>query len=73
MRFLVRRDGRPFCNWPKGLNTETPTRITPMTKVRGAASIIVAAMATSIWTCCTSLVMRVMSDAAPKWPTSRAE
>ncbi len=30
-------------------------------------------MSTSIWTCCTSLVMRVMSEGAPNSPTSRAE
>ena len=28
---------------------------------------------TSICTCCTSLVLRVISDGAPKWATSRAE
>jgi hypothetical protein len=28
---------------------------------------------TSIWTCWTSLVTRVMSDGAPNWPTSRVE
>ena len=37
----------------------------------GAAIAIVQVMTTSNWTCCTSLVMRVMSDGAPKWPTSR--
>ena len=41
--------------------------------VSGAAIIIVVASTTSIWTCWTSLVMRVISDGAPKWPTSRAE
>ena len=45
----------------------------PITIVSGAAIIIVAASTTSICTCWTSLVMRVMSDDAPKRPTSRAE
>ena len=47
--------------------------ITPTTIVMGAAMAMVQAMTTSICTCCTSLVMRVMSDGAPKAPTSRAE
>ena len=34
---------------------------------------MVQAITTSICTCCTSLVMRVMSDGAPNVPTSRAE
>ena len=33
----------------------------------------VADTCTSIWTCCTSLVLRVMSEGAPKLPTSRCE
>ena len=45
----------------------------PMTRVSGAATIMVHTMTTSFWTCCTSLVIRVMSDGAPNWPTSRAE
>ena len=47
--------------------------MTPTTRVIGAATAIVAAITTSIWTCCTSLVMRVISDGAPNVPTSRAE
>ena len=39
----------------------------------GAITRIVQPASTSIWTCCTSLVFRVMSDGAPKVPTSRAE
>ena len=46
---------------------------TPTTIVMGAAMAIVQAITTSICTCWTSLVMRVMSDGAPKVPTSRAE
>ena len=41
--------------------------------VIGAASSRVQVISTSIWTCCTSLVMRVISDGAPKWSTSRLE
>ena len=48
-------------------------RMTPTTRVIGAAMAIVAAITTSICTCCTSLVMRVISDGAPNVPTSRAE
>ena len=46
---------------------------TPITMVMGAATAIVQAITTSICTCCTSLVMRVISDGAPNCPTSRAE
>ena len=48
-------------------------RMIPITIVSGAATIIVAPSTTSICTCCTSLVMRVMSDGAPNAPTSRLE
>jgi hypothetical protein len=48
-------------------------RITPITIVIGAATIIVVNITTTIWICCTSLVMRVISDGAPNLPTSRAE
>ncbi len=47
--------------------------ITPPIIVSGAAISMVQPMTTSIWTCCTSLVMRVMSDGGPNWLTSRAE
>ena len=46
---------------------------TPPTIMIGAATIIVAVISTSICTCCTSLVLRVISDGAPKWATSRLE
>ena len=39
----------------------------------GAITIIVALISTSIWTCWTSFVVRVISDGAPTLPTSRAE
>ena len=38
----------------------------PMTRVIGALMAMVPAMTTSICTCCTSLVIRVMSEGAPK-------
>jgi hypothetical protein len=37
----------------------------------GAATIIVQVISTSICTCWTSLVLRVISDGAPIWATSR--
>ncbi len=46
---------------------------TPPTIMIGAATIIVQVISTSICTCCTSLVLRVISDGAPKWSTSRLE
>ena len=48
-------------------------RIVPTTRVMGAAARIVSDITTSIWTCWTSLVIRVISDGAPNSPTSRAE
>ena len=46
---------------------------TPKTTIIGAATTIVHVMRTSICTCCTSFVMRVISDGAPKRFTSLAE
>ena len=48
-------------------------RITPPTSMMGAATNRVQTMTTRICTCWTSLVIRVMSDGAPKCPTSWAE
>ena len=45
----------------------------PPTHMIGAVTSIVQVISTSIWTCCTSLVVRVISDGAPKRVTSRAE
>ena len=45
----------------------------PPITVIGAAISSVHVICTSICTCCTSLVMRVISDGAPKTATSRAE
>ena len=47
--------------------------MTPPTMVIGAATSSVHVISTSICTCWTSLVMRVISDGAPKRPTSWAE
>ena len=46
---------------------------TPPKHMIGADTISVNVSSTSICTCCTSLVVRVISDGAPKVPTSRAE
>ena len=48
-------------------------RMMPPTHMIGADTISVNVISTSIWTCWTSLVVRVISDGAPNWPTSRAE
>ena len=40
---------------------------------RRVTNIMVADSSTSICTCCTSLVLRVISDGAPNWLSSRAE
>ena len=45
----------------------------PPTIMIGAATMSVPPISTSICTCCTSLVSRVISDGAPKCWTSRAE
>ena len=45
----------------------------PPTMVIGAATSIVQVISTSIWTCCTSLVLRVISEGAPNLFSSRAE
>ncbi len=39
----------------------------------GAETIIVRPMNTTVWTCWTSLVLRVISDGGPKWLTSTWE
>ncbi len=47
--------------------------ITPPTAMIGAMTIMVKVINVSICTCCTSLVLRVMSEGAPKPATSRLE
>ena len=47
--------------------------ITPPTIMIGEETAMVQAISTSICTCCTSLVLRVISDGAPKCWTSLVE
>ena len=47
--------------------------ITPPTIMIGAVAISVQLSRTSICTCCTSLVFRVIREGAPKRATSRLE
>ncbi len=47
--------------------------MTPPTIMIGAEIIRVRAMKTTIWTCWTSFVLRVMSEAGPKWLISTCE
>ena len=47
--------------------------ITPPTSMIGADTITVRPISTTIWTCWTSFVLRVISEAAPKWLTSTWE
>ena len=68
-----RRDGHGDDQDDRQPDVLANAMITPTTIVIGAAIAIVHAMTTSICTCCTSFVMRVISDGAPKVPTSRAE
>ena len=48
-------------------------RMMPPTHMIGADTISVKVITASIWTCCTSFVVRVISDGVPNRPTSRAE
>ena len=45
--------------------------IRPPIIMMGAWTIMKAVIMTSCWTCWTSLVVRVMSEGAPNWLTSR--
>ena len=45
----------------------------PPSAMNGAVTSIVALIITSIWTCWTSLVLRVMREPAPKAEISRSE
>ncbi len=47
--------------------------ITPPTSMIGADTMTVRPMRTTIWTCWTSFVLRVISEAVPKWLTSTWE
>ena len=79
---IIRLTMKPTANTSTGTLTSSshdstrPSRIAmmiPPTAMIGAATSIVNVISTSICTCCTSLVLRVISDGAPKRPTSRAE
>ena len=47
--------------------------MTPPIARSGAVTSIVAPIIASICTCCTSLVLRVMSEPGPNFETSRSE
>ena len=47
--------------------------MTPPTIMIGAEIMTVRPIRTTIWTCWTSFVLRVMSEAVPKWLTSTCE
>ncbi|GAB3807606.1 hypothetical protein GCM10027605_38250 [Micromonospora zhanjiangensis] len=78
----IRRMIRPRASTRTGTQTtisqDSPTSsrnamITPPMHMIGAATSMVQVIMTSICTCCTSLVLRVISDGAPNWATSRLE
>ncbi len=48
-------------------------RMMPPMIIIGADRMTVRPMNTTVWTCWTSLVLRVMSDAGPNWLTSTCE
>ena len=78
MRVMITASTPISAGMATSMITDSPTssriaKTIPNTIVIGAAIIIVQARTTSIWTCWTSLVTRVISDGAPNWPTSRAE
>ena len=79
---IIRRMIRPIATTITGtltsISQDRPTSsrsamMMPPTHMIGAATSIVQVITTSICTCCTSLVVRVISDGAPNCPTSRAE
>ncbi len=60
------------------MSQESPTsccraRMTPPIAMIGAVTMSAKTMNTSVWTCWTSFVVRVMRVAAPNLPTSRSE
>jgi len=70
---VLRATGMAITNTIERPMSWRTARMTPTTIVIGAAIAIVHPITTSICTCCTSFVMRVISDGAPNVPTSRAE
>lgn len=70
---LIPRTGTTASSTPDR-GTSWPSAMTmPPTHMIGADTISVNVMSVSIWTCCTSFVVRVIRDGAPNWPISRAE
>ena len=55
-----------------GTSVRRAMMIPPTIRI-GAETMIVRPMNTTIWTCWTSFVLRVISDAGPKWLTSTWE
>ena len=55
-----------------GTSVRSAMKIPPTIRI-GAETMIVSAMNTTVWTCWTSFVLRVISDAGPKWLTSTCE
>ena len=51
----------------------TTAMMMPPMASSGAVTNIVAPIMASIWTCCTSFVLRVISEPAPNCETSRSE
>ena len=79
---MAARMTRPMTMAIRGMTTtSSPDRatsvrramMTPPMMSSGAETSIVRPKKTTVWTCCTSLVLRVMSDAGPKWLTSTCE
>ena len=78
MRETTRPTTRPSAGTQTASSQDSPrssrtAMTTPPTIMIGADTIIVQDSRTSICTCCTSLVLRVMSDGAPKALTSWLE
>ena len=66
-------NGRITTSRPDSGTSVRSAMITPPTIRIGAEIMMVRAMKTSVWTCWTSFVFRVMSDAGPNWLTSTCE
>lgn len=78
IRFTIRLTAMPSTGTTASSTADSgtswPSAMTmPPTHMMGADTISVNVISTSIWTCWTSLVVRVISEGAPKRPTSRAE
>ncbi len=67
------RTGTTTTSSPESGTSWLSARMMPPTHMIGAETMSVNVISTSICSCWTSLVVRVISDGAPKCPTSRAE